>query len=60
MHFTFQILKRTIGILGLSLFVAVAATGQSEQILESPRDIPVACEVDVVVVGGSSGAVSLY
>ncbi len=43
------------------VFVAgnLAAAGNSaEYLLESARDLPVACDVDVVVVGGTSGAVA--
>ena len=36
--------------------LSIAALG-AEQVVESPRPIPVAADVDVVVVGGSSGAV---
>lgn len=39
------------------LFVAVQAVGM-ESAHESAREIPVACNVDIVVVGGSTGAVA--
>lgn len=58
MYRTFRIQRRTIGILGLCLYMAITANGQSEYIIESPKDIPIACEVDIVVIGGSSGAVA--
>jgi hypothetical protein len=44
-----------------SIFLAVASRGlaaHTEVVHESARAIPVACQVDVVVVGGSTGAVS--
>ncbi|NQT87953.1 FAD-dependent oxidoreductase [bacterium] len=44
--------------LTLMLCFAVAAVGAEAHVKESARDIPVAYNVDVVVVGGSTGAVS--
>jgi len=35
-----------------------SSTLQAEHVLEAPKEIPVAADADVVVVGGSSGAVS--
>jgi len=46
-----------IGGLAMALCVASAADA-AEYIAESPRDIPVARDVDVIVAGGSSGAVA--
>lgn len=46
-------------ILSVSLvLVAAHVVGAAEMVRESARDIPVAYDVDVVVVGGSTGAVS--
>ena len=42
----------------VSLFLLPFAAGAAELVNESARDIPVAYEVDVVVVGGGTGAVS--
>ncbi len=39
------------------LFVAATAAGDAEYVIEPPKEIPIAHDVDVVVVGGSSGAV---
>jgi flavin-dependent dehydrogenase len=38
--------------------VAAAIVGNANQIVESPKDIPLVQDVDVVIVGGSSGAVA--
>ena len=46
----------------LSCFIATSLAASSslaaEHVMEPPREIPIACDVDVVVVGGSSGAVA--
>ena len=51
-----QILTAALAALALATAVALAAEG--EAVRESAREIPVASEVDVVVVGGGTGAVS--
>ena len=42
----------------LSCFIArsiiAASSLAAEHVMEPPREIPIACDVDVVVVGGSS------
>lgn len=40
------------------MFTMAALPAVAEHVVELPKEIPVAAEVDVVVVGGSSGAVS--
>ncbi len=42
----------------ISVVCCLASTARSELALESARDIPIAYETDVLVVGGSTGAVS--
>lgn len=42
---------------GLLLPCVEAKAAGADFVVESPKQIPVVCEVDVVVVGGSSGAV---
>lgn len=42
----------------LSILVPALAFAQATTVLQSPREIPVVHEVDVVVVGGSTGAVA--
>ncbi len=46
------------GLLACSLALAPFASFGADAVVESARDIPVAYEVDVVVVGGSTGAVT--
>ena len=45
------------GLLAACLFAATASAGESEPIIEPAKEIPIAFDVDVVVVGGTSGAV---
>ena len=52
-----SILQRAIGLLAVCLFAAVAVAGDAGRVVEAPKEIPIAYDVDVVVVGGSSGAV---
>ena len=35
----------------------LALSGSAEQVVEEPKDIPLACDVDIVIAGDSSGAV---
>ncbi len=52
----FRIMSWVFRSTAISLWVASPLS--AEHVVESPREIPVACDVDVVVVGGSSGAVA--
>ncbi len=50
-----------IGIIGAAVCAMVCASplqGETGGVTEAARSIPVACDVDVVVVGGSTGAVT--
>ena len=51
-----RIMSWVFRLTAISLWVASPLS--AEHVVESPREIPVACDVDVVVVGGSSGAVA--
>lgn len=42
----------------ISLVLALAIAGSAQTVIESARNIPVADNVDVVIVGGSTGAVA--
>ena len=53
-----RVISLAIAMSLLCLQVASAARGKSAIVLESARDVPVAYEVDVAVVGGSTGAVA--
>ena len=53
-------MKRLLCLCSAAAFIA-STTGRSlaaDSIVESARDIPIACDVDVVVVGGGVGAIS--
>ncbi len=52
--------SRSLGIVAALLggFLPFATAGAAEAVAESAREIPVAYDVDVVVVGGTTGAVS--
>ena len=51
--------KFTAAILGMTAWSLCAVTGlAADYVMESARNIPVAYEADVVVLGGSSGAVA--
>jgi len=52
-----NILQRAIGLLAVCLFAAAGISGDAKCVIEAPKEIPIAYDVDVVVVGGSSGAV---
>ncbi|MBC8872039.1 MAG: FAD-dependent oxidoreductase [Planctomycetes bacterium] len=52
-----RFLGHAIGSFGLCLFTLVAAAGDAGHVIEASREIPIAHDVDIVVVGGSSGAV---
>ncbi len=48
-----------LGLLAaIVLFIPATLPAGAEHIVEPPKDIPVACDADVVVVGGSTGAVA--
>ena len=50
-------MKTTVGCWTLALALSVvSATASGEAVLESEREIPVAAEVDVLVVGGTAAA----
>jgi len=52
-------IRCAVGCLGLWLSMASAAADGAEHVIESSRDIPIARRVDVVVAGGSGGAVAV-
>lgn len=54
----YHTINKAISTLGLCLTVTLAGVVHADYYVECPKDIPIAYDVDIVVVGGSSGAVA--